>query len=68
MQKFLIFFLILASIVPIFYINKWLQRMIIPRKSFVRLLLYLLVMLELLFIYTFLFVTLVSKLFPLSGI
>jgi len=68
MQKFLIFFLILASIVPIFYINKWLQRMIIPRKSFVRLLLYFLVMLELLFIYTFLFVTLVSKLFPLSGI
>jgi hypothetical protein len=66
MQKLLIFFLILASVIPIYFINRWLRRLIMPRKSFVRMFLYFLVVLELLFIYTFLFVSVISKLFPLS--
>lgn len=67
MEKILILFFILVSLVPVFFINKWLQNLVLPRKSLARLLLYFLVVLELIFIYTYLLVQLIAKLFPLSN-
>jgi len=66
MEKILILLLILVSLIPIFYINKWLQDLVLPRKSIARLLLYFLVILELIFIYTFLLVMVIARLFSLS--
>lgn len=65
MEKLLILFCILISLVPVFYLNKWFQNLIVPSKSFGRLILYFLVMLELIFMYTYILVLLITKLFPL---
>jgi hypothetical protein len=67
MQKILILLLILVSLIPVFFINKWLQALVIPRKSFARLILYFLVILELVFIYTYLLVIVIANLFPLQN-
>jgi hypothetical protein len=67
MQKILILLFILVSLIPIFYINKWFQNLIIPRKSPSRLVLYFLVILELIFIYTYLLIMMITNLFPLTN-
>ncbi|MGZ3938343.1 MAG: hypothetical protein ACXVLT_06590 [Flavisolibacter sp.] len=67
MEKILILLFILLSLIPVFYINRWFQNLIIPRKSMARLFLYFLVILELVFIYTYLLVTVIVNLFPLSN-
>jgi hypothetical protein len=67
MQKIFILLFILVSLIPFFYINKWFQNLIIPRKSLRRLLLYFLVLLELVFIYAFLLVMIITNLFPLQN-
>jgi hypothetical protein len=67
MEKILILLFIFASLVPMFYINKWLQNLIIPRKSVGRLLLYFLLVLELIFIYTYLLILLIATILPLPA-
>jgi len=65
MERLLILLCILISLLPVFYLNTWLQNLILPRKSFGRLILYFLVMVELIFIYTYLLVLFIAKMFPL---
>ena len=65
-MKLVLFILLLISMVILFFCNKWLQKMIEPRKSFVRLITYFLVAFALLFGFTFLFVLFISNLFPFS--
>jgi hypothetical protein len=65
MQRIIILLFILFSLVPVFFVNKWLQKLIIPRKSLARLVLYFLVVLELIVIYTYVLVIAVANLFPL---
>lgn len=62
----IILLFILIFLIPVFYINKWLLNLILPRKSFARLVLYFLVVLELIFIYTYLLILLIANLFPLQ--
>ncbi|MFT3675813.1 MAG: hypothetical protein QM781_07960 [Chitinophagaceae bacterium] len=62
----LILLLLLALLVPFYFLQKVLQRWLQPRLSLGRLMLYLLVMLALVFGYTFLLVWLTGKLFPLA--
>lgn len=64
MEGILILLVILVSLVPVFYINKWLQHLVLPRKSFGRLILYFLVVLELIFLYTLFVVLMIVNLFP----
>jgi hypothetical protein len=64
MEKIFMFLFILASLIPMFYINKWLKGVIIPRKSLSRLALYFVLILELIFIYTYLLVLVILNLFP----
>lgn len=64
MEKIIILLFILIFLIPVFYINKWLLSLILPGKSFARLVLYFLVVLELIFIYTYLLILLIANLFP----
>jgi hypothetical protein len=64
LQRLLIVLLILLSLIPIAYMNQWLQRVIQPRRSFIQLMLYVLASLVLVFVYTFLLVWIITYLFP----
>ena len=63
-ERILILVFILLSLVPAYYINVWLQRVIQPRRSFGHFMLYLVVSLALVFAYTYLVVTIISWVFP----
>ncbi len=65
-HSLLILLLLLALLVPFYFLQKLLQRWLQPRLSMGRLMLYLLIMLVLVFGYTFLLVWLMGKLFPLA--
>jgi hypothetical protein len=58
------FFLILILLVPCFFINKFLQKIIQPRRSGVRFFVYMFSVFALVFLYTFLLVRIVVYLFP----
>lgn len=65
-RSILILLLLLALLVPFYLLQKQLQRWLQPRLSLGRLMLYLLIMLTLVFGYTYLLVWLTGKLFPLA--
>lgn len=65
-RSLVILLLLLVLLVPFYFLQKALQRWVQPRLSMGRLMLYLLVMLALVFGYTFLLVWLTGKLFPLA--
>jgi cytochrome c biogenesis protein CcdA len=56
--------IIIVSLLPVYLVSKSLQKAIQPKKSFGRLLLYLLAGFALIFGYTFLLVLFIKKLFP----
>jgi hypothetical protein len=62
--RVLIVIIILASLIPAYSINTWLMKVIGPRRSFGRFLLYLVASLAMVFVYTFLVVTIISWVFP----
>jgi hypothetical protein len=59
-----ILFIILASLIPVYFLNKNLQKIIRPRESLGRLFFYLLLGFAIVFVYTFLVVFIIKKLFP----
>jgi hypothetical protein len=59
-----ILLIILVSLVPAYLLNKYLQKIINPRKSLGRLIIYLLGGLLLVFFYTLLLVLLIKWIFP----
>ncbi|HET9825296.1 MAG TPA: hypothetical protein VFP87_08180 [Chitinophagaceae bacterium] len=59
-----ILFIILASLVPIYSINKYLQNILRPRESLARLFSYLLSGMILVFLYTLLLVFIIKWMFP----
>jgi hypothetical protein len=64
LKAFIILIVVLVSLIPVYLVNKWLQQKIRPKQSFSRLLLYILSGFALVFIYTFLVVFIIKKLFP----
>lgn len=60
----LVFGLLLLSLVPAYYLNRWLLALLRPRESFWRLLLYFATSLLLVFGYTFAVVSLILRLLP----
>jgi hypothetical protein len=60
------FILILILLIPLFFVNQVLQKALKPRQSYLRLMIYLLAVLGLVFIYTYLLVWAVAHLFPLQ--
>jgi hypothetical protein len=65
LRSLVIFGLILISLVLIYFVNRYLQKIIKPRLSLTRLFLYFLTAFALVFIYTGLLVFAVVHLFPL---
>lgn len=61
-----LFVVTLISVIPAYYLNRYLQKVIQPRQSFTRLMVYLLSGLALVFVYTFLIVKVILWLFPPS--
>ncbi|MEO7924138.1 MAG: hypothetical protein ABIR30_10695 [Chitinophagaceae bacterium] len=64
LKALVIFFLILLSLVPVYLFYKWLEKRIQPRESPQRFLGWLLSVLALIFVYTFLVVLVIRILFP----
>jgi hypothetical protein len=64
LQRLLILLLILASLIPAYYINLQLQRLIQPRRSFGQLILYFIACLVFVFGYTYLLVWIITQVFP----
>jgi hypothetical protein len=58
--------IIILSLLPAYYINLQLLKFIEPRKAPVRFLSYMLSMLAFIFVYTFLIVWLIGRLFPVA--
>lgn len=67
LQKLAIVLIIGLSLIPAYYINRQMLRYLQPRKSLLRLLLYLVLSLALVFIYTFFLVVLIFAIFPVPN-
>ena len=63
-ERVLILVVILLSLIPAYYVNRWLLKVIQPRRSFGHFLLYLLACLVFVFAYTFVVVAIISRVFP----
>jgi hypothetical protein len=63
LRSLLIFLIVLLSLMPVYYINRLLQKMLMPRESAGRLFLFFLANFLLVIIYTILIVGLVVSLF-----
>ena len=63
-KAIVILLIILVSLLPAYLLNKYLQKILNPRKSLGRLILYLLSGLLLVFVYTLLLVFLIKWIFP----
>jgi len=64
LKGILITLLIFLSLIPVWYISRWLQGIIQPRKSFGQFLFYMLLCFALVFVYTFLVTFVILKLLP----
>lgn len=64
LKALFILFLVLISLVPVYFVNKYLQKITRPKESFGRLFLYFFTGLILAFGYTFLLVLMIKWLFP----
>lgn len=63
LRAFVILLIIIATALAIYYLSKYLQKIIRPRESFGKLLLYMGSVLGIIFIVTFLIVLIIGKLF-----
>ena len=63
-KAIVILLIILASLLPVYAINKYLQKILRPRESLARLFSYLLGGMLLVFVYTLLLVLLIKWIFP----
>jgi hypothetical protein len=63
-KAIVILLIILVSLLPAYFINKYLLKVLRPRQSLGKLLVYLLSSLLLVFIYTFLIVFIIKWIFP----
>ncbi len=64
-RSLLIWLVLLLSLLPAYYFHRGLLRLLQPRRSFGRFLLYLLSGLVMVFAYTYVVVWIISRLFPL---
>ena len=64
LRSLTILLILSLSLIPVYYVNRYLQRVMLPRQSAVRLFLFLLTNLIVVLLYTMFIVGLVVKLFP----
>jgi hypothetical protein len=63
-RSLLIILILLLALVPVFYFNRWLQRVLKPREGAVRFFLFLFVNFLLIIVYTILIVGIVLRVIP----
>jgi hypothetical protein len=63
-RSLLIMLILLLALVPVFYLNRWLQGVLKPREGAGRFFLFLLVNFLLIIVYTILIVGIVLRVFP----
>jgi hypothetical protein len=66
LNRLLVLLIILAALLPVWFMNQWMQKLFQPRRSFVRFILFILLSFLLIFAYTFLLIYLLGKLFPVA--
>ncbi len=64
-RSLLIWLIIVSSLVPIFFFNRWMQRAMRPRESAGRFFLFLFANFLMIIVYTVSLIALIVKLFPL---
>ena len=64
LRSLLIILIIVIALIPFYYINRWLQRVIRPRDSAGQFVIFVFANFVLVIVYTITLVGLVSKLFP----
>jgi len=64
LKALVILAIIICSLLPVYLLNKYLQKIIMPRESMARLFSYIVAGFVLVFIYSFLLVFIIKKLFP----
>jgi len=65
LRALLILVLLTVLLVPVYYLNRWMQRVMNPREDAGRLFLFLLANFVLIVVYTLLVVGVIVKIFPL---
>jgi len=65
LRSLLILLLLLLSLLPMFYLNRWLQRLMRPRENAGRFFLFLLTNFLVISVYTVFLVGLVVRIFPI---
>jgi len=65
LRSLLILLLLLLSLLPMFYLNRWLQRLMRPRENAGRFFLFLLTNFLVIIVYTVFLVGLVVRIFPI---
>ncbi len=64
MKPVIIFSIIIAALAAAYFVTKWLQTVINPRQSLQKLLLYLLSVLAVIFIVSFIMVFIIGRIYP----
>ncbi len=64
LRPLLLLLVIVLALVPVYYLNRWIQRVVRPRESAVRFFLFLFVNFLLIIVYTVLVAGLVLRIFP----
>lgn len=64
LRALLIWLLVVCALIPLYYLNRWLQRVLRPRENPGRLFLFFLSNFLLVIVYTLLIVGLILRLFP----
>ena len=64
-RSLLILLILVVSMVPVFYCNRWLQHVMRPRENIGRLFLFLFANFVLIVAYTILMVGLIARIFPI---
>jgi hypothetical protein len=64
LRSLLILLALILAIVPIYYVNRWMQRVVRPRENAGRFFLFLLASFVMIVVYTMLVVGMVVRIFP----
>ena len=63
-RSLLILLVLISAVVPVYFLNRWMQRVLRPRDSAARLFLFIFGVFVLIIIYTILIVALIARIFP----
>lgn len=63
-RSLLILLVLVSAVVPVYFLNRWMQRVLRPRESAARLFLFIFGVFVLIMFYTIFIVALIARIFP----